>query len=182
MQELPKMRQCYQKTVQQPRTCKYLWHVSKLQSICLSNLIMITFRQLCKWCGFSDTSVTWKQVHKEIMIIVSSGYWGPFLGAKCSQGVTLSTHLYLVPRLRISLSYTPTPPSVYMVCSGTASFFNIWQFMCYTTVWPPPNTEAVSFLTDNSTKEYLMLRLPSYSGKCDQSVSGQLCIISGILS
>jgi hypothetical protein len=42
-------------------------------------------------------------------------------GLKRGRGVTLITHPYLVPRSRMSRSYTPLPPSAFMVCSGTAA-------------------------------------------------------------
>jgi hypothetical protein len=35
--------------------------------------------------------------------------WGPFLGAKRSRGVTLTIHPHLVPRSRMSRSYTSSP-------------------------------------------------------------------------
>jgi hypothetical protein len=41
-------------------------------------------------------------------------------GVKRCRGVTLTTHPHLVPGSRVSRSYTPLPPSVFMVCSGTA--------------------------------------------------------------
>jgi hypothetical protein len=37
------------------------------------------------------------------------GTMGPFPRAKCDQGVTLTTHPHLVPRSRMSRSYTPLP-------------------------------------------------------------------------
>jgi len=48
------------------------------------------------------------------------GTGGPFPGAKRGRGVTLTTHPHLVPRSRMSRSYTPLPPSATMACSGTA--------------------------------------------------------------
>jgi hypothetical protein len=48
------------------------------------------------------------------------GTGGPFPGAKCSRGVTLTTHPHLAPRSRMSRSYTSSPPSATMACSGTA--------------------------------------------------------------
>jgi hypothetical protein len=38
------------------------------------------------------------------------GTWGPSLGVKCGQGVTVTTHPHLVPRSRMSRSYTSSPP------------------------------------------------------------------------
>jgi hypothetical protein len=37
------------------------------------------------------------------------GTGGPFLGVKRGRGVTLTTHPYLVPRSRMSRSYTSSP-------------------------------------------------------------------------
>jgi hypothetical protein len=48
---------------------------------------------------------------------------GPFPGAKRGRGVTLTTHPHLMPRSRMSRSYTSSPASATMVCSGTAYFF-----------------------------------------------------------
>jgi hypothetical protein len=46
---------------------------------------------------------------------------GPFHGGvKRGRGVTLTTHPHLVPRSRMSRSYTSSPPSAFMACSGTA--------------------------------------------------------------
>jgi hypothetical protein len=45
------------------------------------------------------------------------GTEGPFPGAKRGRGVTLTTHL--VPRSRMSRSYTSSPPSATMACSGS---------------------------------------------------------------
>jgi hypothetical protein len=47
----------------------------------------------------------------------------PFHGAKRGRGVTLTTHLHLVPRSRMSKSYTTSLPSATMACSGTALIF-----------------------------------------------------------
>jgi hypothetical protein len=41
-------------------------------------------------------------------------------GVKSGRGVTLTTHPHLVPRLRMSRSYTFSPPCASMACSGTA--------------------------------------------------------------
>jgi hypothetical protein len=48
------------------------------------------------------------------------GTGGPFFGAKCGQGVTLTTYPHLLPRYRMSRSYTSSPPSAFVACSGTA--------------------------------------------------------------
>jgi hypothetical protein len=40
-------------------------------------------------------------------------------GLKRGRGVTLTTHLHLVSRSRMSRSYTSSPPSAFMACSGT---------------------------------------------------------------
>jgi hypothetical protein len=45
-------------------------------------------------------------------------------GVKCGRGVTLTTHPHLVPRLRMSRSYTSSSPcAASMACSGTALLF-----------------------------------------------------------
>jgi hypothetical protein len=41
-------------------------------------------------------------------------------GVKRGRSVTLTTHPHLVPRSRMSRSYTSSPPSACMACSGTA--------------------------------------------------------------
>jgi hypothetical protein len=48
------------------------------------------------------------------------GAGGPFPGAKRGRSVTLTIHPHLVPRSRMSRSYTSSPPSATMACSGTA--------------------------------------------------------------
>jgi hypothetical protein len=48
------------------------------------------------------------------------GIGGHLPVAKHSRGVTLITHSHLVSRSRMSRSYTFSPPSVTMACSGTA--------------------------------------------------------------
>jgi hypothetical protein len=48
------------------------------------------------------------------------GTGGPFPGAKRGRGVTLTTHPHLLPRSRMSRSYTSSPSSATMACSGTA--------------------------------------------------------------
>jgi hypothetical protein len=41
-------------------------------------------------------------------------------GLNRGRGVTLTTHPHLVPRSKISRSYTASPPSDFVACSGTA--------------------------------------------------------------
>jgi hypothetical protein len=48
------------------------------------------------------------------------GTGGPFLGVKRGRGVTLTSHPHLVPRSRMSRSYTFSPPSTCVACRGTA--------------------------------------------------------------
>jgi hypothetical protein len=43
-----------------------------------------------------------------------------YIKYKRGRGVTLTTHPHQVPRSRMSRSYTSSPPSASMVCSGTA--------------------------------------------------------------
>jgi hypothetical protein len=47
----------------------------------------------------------------------------PFSGVKRGWGVTLTTHPYLVPRVRMSRSYSSSPPSASMACNGTALLY-----------------------------------------------------------
>jgi hypothetical protein len=51
------------------------------------------------------------------------GTRGPFPGAKCGWGMTLTTHPQLVPRSAMSKSYTSSPPSVSVECSRTALLY-----------------------------------------------------------
>jgi hypothetical protein len=44
-------------------------------------------------------------------------------GVKRGRGVMLTTHPYLVPRLRVSRSYASSPPSSNMACSRTALLY-----------------------------------------------------------
>jgi hypothetical protein len=50
------------------------------------------------------------------------GIWGHFLGVKRSRGVTLTIHPDLVPRSRMSWSYTFSPPLAYMAVAGEFYF------------------------------------------------------------
>jgi hypothetical protein len=52
--------------------------------------------------------------------LLYNGYWGSFARGKARPGVTLTTHPHLVPRSRMDRSYTSSPPSASMTCSGTA--------------------------------------------------------------
>jgi hypothetical protein len=53
------------------------------------------------------------------------GTGGPFPGAKARPGVTLTTHPYLVPRRRMSRSYTSTPPTPLRRVVGQLSAFSV---------------------------------------------------------
>jgi hypothetical protein len=46
-------------------------------------------------------------------------------GLKRGRGVTLTTHSHLVPRSRMSRSYTSSPLSAFMECIGTALAFSL---------------------------------------------------------
>jgi hypothetical protein len=48
-------------------------------------------------------------------------------GLKCGRGVTLTTHPQLMPRLRMSRSYTSSIPSAFVACSETALAFKDLQ-------------------------------------------------------
>jgi hypothetical protein len=48
-----------------------------------------------------------------------------FPGVKCDRGVTLTTHPHLVPKSGMSRSYTSSPSSAFVACSGTALALNI---------------------------------------------------------
>jgi hypothetical protein len=50
-------------------------------------------------------------------------------GVKSGRGVTLTTHPHQVPRSRMSRSYTSSPPSASMACSGTALLFNFQHIL-----------------------------------------------------
>jgi hypothetical protein len=51
---------------------------------------------------------------------------GPFPGGKCGRGVKLTTHPHLVPRLRMSRSYTSSPPRrLHGVLPDTFTFY-LW--------------------------------------------------------
>jgi hypothetical protein len=56
------------------------------------------------------------------------GTRGPFPGAKRGLGVTLTTPPHLMPRSRMSRSYTSSPPSFSVECSGTALALFIYLF------------------------------------------------------
>jgi hypothetical protein len=51
----------------------------------------------------------------------------PFPGGKARMSLTSITHPHLVPRSRISRSYTFSPPSASMACSGTALLYLLPQ-------------------------------------------------------
>jgi hypothetical protein len=53
------------------------------------------------------------------------GTGGPFPGVNRCRGVTLTTHPHLVPRSRMSRSYTPLPPISTRACSGTVFILTI---------------------------------------------------------
>jgi hypothetical protein len=46
----------------------------------------------------------------QMMLRMNNLFIKPFPGPKRSRGVTLTTHPHLVPRSRISMSYTCSPP------------------------------------------------------------------------
>jgi hypothetical protein len=48
------------------------------------------------------------------------GSGDPFPGAKARPGRDIDQSPHLVPRSRISRSYTSSPPSTFIACSGTA--------------------------------------------------------------
>jgi hypothetical protein len=48
------------------------------------------------------------------------GTRSPAPGLKRGRGMTLTTHPHLVPRSRTNRSYTSSPPSAFMACSGTS--------------------------------------------------------------
>jgi hypothetical protein len=60
------------------------------------------------------------------------GTGGPFPGIKRGRGVTLTTHPHLVPRSRMSRSYTSSLPSASVACSGT-DLGSLLQLKCYVT-------------------------------------------------
>jgi hypothetical protein len=60
------------------------------------------------------------------------GTGGPFPGAKSQPGLDADHSPHLFPRSRMSRSYSSSPPSVFVVCGGTALAFNLYIGSC---VW-----------------------------------------------
>jgi hypothetical protein len=58
------------------------------------------------------------------------GTGGPFPGLKRGRGATLTSHPRLVPRARMSRSYTYSPPTPSVACSGTALAFVLYWVGC----------------------------------------------------
>jgi hypothetical protein len=58
-------------------------------------------------------------------------------GLKRGRGVTFTTHLHLVPRSRLSRSYSCSPPSAFMACSGTALALEVINVYMRPTVLVP---------------------------------------------
>jgi hypothetical protein len=58
-------------------------------------------------------------------------------GLKRGRGVTLITHPHLMPRSRMSRSYTPLPQSASLACSGTALALRSYETMVstYNSTW-----------------------------------------------
>jgi hypothetical protein len=56
-------------------------------------------------------------------------------GVKRGRGVTLTTYPHLVPRSWISRSYTSSPPSASMACSGTAFNFTLFHRYRFSGQW-----------------------------------------------
>jgi hypothetical protein len=63
------------------------------------------------------------------------GTGGPLPGVKRGRGVMLTTHFHLVPRLRMSRSYTSSPSRASMAWSGTALLF-FYYTTCFGPTWP----------------------------------------------
>jgi hypothetical protein len=60
------------------------------------------------------------------------GTRGPLPGLKRCWGVELTTHPHLVPRSRMSRSYTSAPPSSSMACSGAAlALLQAYLLLCF---------------------------------------------------
>jgi hypothetical protein len=74
------------------------------------------------------------------------GTGSPFPGVKHGRGMTLTTHLHLVPRSRMSRSYTSSPTSTTMACKLLYFFFCDQCVYEYGTVW-----WLLSFLICNCT-------------------------------
>jgi hypothetical protein len=72
------------------------------------------------------------------------GTGGPFPGVKRGRGVTLTTHPHLVPRSRMSRSYSSSFPSAFVACSGPALALlyqrDIWTFPV---IWKPVTDENI---------------------------------------
>jgi hypothetical protein len=61
--------------------------------------------------------------------LLYKGYRGPFLGAKARPGRDVDHSPHLVPRSRMSRSYTSSPPSTCVSCNGTALALAEFGFM-----------------------------------------------------
>jgi hypothetical protein len=86
---------------------------------------------------------------------------------KRGRGVTLTTHSHLEPRSRMSRSYTSSPPSASMACSGTTLFFTFYIY-----VGLPRSFLSSGF---SSTKFYV---LAIYSACTTRKLCFICCIIS----
>jgi hypothetical protein len=71
------------------------------------------------------------EVSPEKLILVpdyiNMGLYIFITGLKRGRGLTLTTHPHLVPKSRMSRSYTLSPPSAFMACSGTALLYYIFK-------------------------------------------------------
>jgi hypothetical protein len=65
---------------------------------------------------------------------------GPFPGAKRGRGVTLTTHPHLVPKSRMSRSYTPLPPTLPWHVMGLLCFANVEEYYHS----PPSSAEVMN--------------------------------------
>jgi hypothetical protein len=67
-------------------------------------------------------------------------------GVKRGRGVTLNAHPHLVPRSRMSRSYTSSPPNASMTCSGTA--YLTYLFPLQRTSLSPPTSQVIGLFID----------------------------------
>jgi hypothetical protein len=78
------------------------------------------------------------------------GTGGPFPGVKRGRGVTLTTHPHPMPTSRMSRSYTSSPPSASVACSGIALAFQKWKNCNISNITlgkiepPPPQLQFIS--------------------------------------
>lgn len=82
--------------------------------------------QMLIWIQYNDGS----DAHPASYPMSTASFLGG-VGCKSSWTITLTTHPYLAPRLRMRRRYTYSPPCAYMVCSGTALRYNEGLYLIF---------------------------------------------------